>query len=133
MEKDTIEVKLSVEKNEAVIAHLCFRNKSEKSIYLNKQLMYYQGLVRNDYFEIENSKGDSIDYLGIMSNCTRMPDEYIQLEPGEEISSNISLKEFYELTKGEKYKIRYYAFNPSFKQEQQPLTEMQSNTVEISY
>ena len=133
MEKDLIGVELSVEKNEALSAHLVFRNKSEKNVFLNIQVTYYDGRVRNNYFEIENSKGDSIDYLGIMSNCTRLPDEYIPVGPGEEIRSTVSLKEFYEITKGENYIIRYYAFNPSFKQQQQGLMEMQSNEVEISY
>lgn len=133
METDVIEVKLSVEKNEAVIARLIFRNKSEKSIYLNKQVMYYHGQVRNNYFEIRKRNGDKISYLGMMANCTRMPDEYLLLQPDEEISSAISLKEWYKLTKGESYIIRYYAFNPSFKLQQQGLMEMQSNEVEISY
>lgn len=133
MEMDVIEVKLSIEKNEAVIAHLIFQNKSGKSIYLNKQVMYYNGWVRNNYFEIENSNGVRISYLGIMANCTRMPDEYLLLKPDEEVSSAISLKEWYKLTKGESYKIKYYAFNPSFKQGQQQSMEMQSNQVEILY
>ena len=133
MEMDEIEVKLSVEKNEAVIAHLIFRNKSGKSIYLNKQVMYYNGWVRNNYFEIKNSNGIRIGYLGIMANCTRMPDEYLLLQPDEEVSSAISLNECYKLKKGESYKIKYYAFNPSFKQEQQQSMEMQSNQVEILY
>ena len=130
-----IEVKLSVEKNEAVIAHLVFRNKSEKSIYLNKQVMYYDGQVRNDYFVIEDSDGDEIDYLGMMANCTRTPDEYILLQPGEEISSAISLKEFYELKKGNDYKVQFDAINPGFKEEerQQKSMEMTSNKVKISY
>jgi hypothetical protein len=133
MEKDVIEVKLSIEKNEAVIARLVFLNKSDKGIYLNKQVAYYEGLVLNDYFEIKDIDGISIDYLGIMSNCTKMPDEYILLQPGKEIRSAISLKEFYKLTKGKSYKIRYYAYNPSFKQEQQQTMKMQSNKVKISY
>lgn len=133
MEKDLIEVKLSIEKNEAIIAHLVFLNKTDKGIYLNKQVSFYDGIVINDYFEIKDSNGVSIDYLGIMSNCTKMPDEYLLLKPGEEISSAISLKEFYKLTKGENYKVQYYAYNPSFKQEQQQTMKMQSNQVEISY
>lgn len=133
MEKDIIEVKLSIEKNEAVIARLVFLNKSDKGIYLNKQVAYYEGIVINDYFEIKDINGVSIVYLGVMLNCTKMPDEYILLQPGEEISSAISLKEFYRLTKGENYNIRYYAYNPSFKQEQQQSMKMQSNEVEISY
>ena len=133
METDVIEVKLSIEKNEAVIARLIFRNKSGKSIYLNKQVMFYNGEVRNNYVEIKNSNGARASYLGMMANCTRMPDEYLLLKPGEEISSAISLQEWYRITKGESYKIQYYAFNPAFKQEQQQSIEMQSNKVEISF
>ena len=134
MEKDIIEVKLSVEILEnSVIAHLVFRNKSDRNIYANKQLMYYDGWILNDYFDIINSKGMKIRYLGVMSNCTRMPDEYIQLGPGETINTKIALNEAYELKEGDGYKIQYDAFNPSFQQEQQQLIEMQSNIVQISY
>jgi hypothetical protein len=134
METDVIEVKLSVEvSDQSMIAHLVFRNKSERNIYANKQLMYYDGMVLNDYFEIKNSKGVKIRYLGVMSNCTRMPDEYIQLGPGEIINTKIVLNEAYELKGGESYRILYDAINPSYQQEHQQLIEMQSNQVEISY
>lgn len=134
METDVIEVKLSVEvSNKLVIAHLIFRNKSERNVYANKQLMYYDGMVLNDYFEIRNSKGVKVRYLGVMSNCTRMPDEYIPLGPGETVNSSILLNEAYEIKEGESYKVQYDAFNPSFQQEQQQLIEMQSNKVKISY
>ncbi|OQP67617.1 hypothetical protein [Niastella populi] len=133
METDVIEVKLSIEENEAVMAHLIFKNRSERSIYLNKQVMYYNGEVRNNYFEIAKSNGHRVSFLGFMANCTRMPDEYVLLQPNEEISSAISLKEWYRLTKGENYIVRYYAFNPAMKQMQSVLMEMQSNKVEISY
>jgi hypothetical protein len=134
MENKFIEVKLSVEQNaKTVIAHLTFRNKSENSIYLNKQVSYYDGRVRNDYFEIKDSRGECVDYLGVMSNCTRMPDEYIQLGSGETINSTIPLDEFYELKEGKKYKVQYCAFNPSAKDEYWGLMEMESNKVVISY
>jgi hypothetical protein len=133
METDVIEVQLSVEKNEAVMAHLIFKNKSGRSIFLNKQVMYFNGEVRNNYFEIEKSNGVRVSYLGFMANCTRMPDEYVLLQPEEEISSAVSLKEWYKLIKGENYIVRYYAFNPAMKQAESQLMEMQSNQVEISY
>jgi hypothetical protein len=134
MEVDIIEVTLSVEVlNKSVVANLTFRNKSERNIYANKQVMYYNGRVRNDYFEIRKGKDENVRYLGVMANCTRLPDEYIRLEPGGIIKSSISLEKSYELKEGEDYRIQYYAFNPSFQEEQQPLIEMQSNKVEISY
>jgi hypothetical protein len=135
MEKEfNVEVKLSVEIiNRVVKAHLSFQNKSESSILLNKQVMYYGGEVFNNYFEIENSKGVRTDYLGVMANCIRTPDEYIQVAPGEIINSTIQLDEFYELKEGEMYKIKYSAFNPSYKGESWGLMEMQSNNVKISY
>ncbi len=41
MMNDVIDVQLSVElRNKIVLAHLTFQNKSEKNIYLNKQVMY---------------------------------------------------------------------------------------------
>lgn len=135
MEKEfNVEVKLSIEiKDKSVFAHLIFQNKSENGIYLNKQLTYYEGAVSNDYFKIKDSKGGSVDYLGVMSNCTRMPDEYFQLGPGETVNSTIPLEVFYELKEGGKYNIQYYGYNPTMKGEQPQLMKMQSNKVKISY
>lgn len=135
MEKEfNVEVKLSVEIiNKVVKAHLSFQNKSGRSILLNKQVMYYGGEVFNNYFKIEDSKGVRIDYLGVMANCIRTPDEYIQLGPDEAINSIIPLEKYYELKEDEKYKIQYSAFNPSYKGESWGLMEMESNKVVISY
>lgn len=133
MENELISVHLSVEvKNGTVLAHLTFQNKSGKDIYLNKQVMYNNGEVRNNYFKIENSEGIKTRYLGMMANCTRMPDEYLQLGSEEIVKSTISLKEAYELKDGESYVIQYYAYNPSYLEEQK-ITKMQSNKVEITY
>jgi hypothetical protein len=133
MESDSIEVQLSVEiKNEMVIAHLLFQNKSERKIYLNKQLIYDDGIVRNNYFEITSNINSEADYLGIMANCIRMPEEFVELNPDEKVHASIQLSEYYELIKGCKYNIQYSAFNPSFSEDQE-LMEMQSNKVEISY
>lgn len=133
MESDLIEVQLSVEiTDETVIAHLLFQNKSERIIYLNKQLIYDDGIARNNYFEITDNSNNEADYLGIMANCIRNPEEFVELGPDEKIHSSIQLNEYYELIKGYKYNIQYYAFNPSFSEDQE-LMEMQSNKVEISY
>jgi hypothetical protein len=135
MEKEfNVEVKLSVEvRNRSVFAHLMFQNESGSSIYLNKQVTYYDGRVRNDYFRIKDSNGANVDYLGVMANCTRLPDEYIQLGPGETVTSTICLEKVYELNEGGKYNIQYYAYNPTLKGEQPQLMKMQSNKVKISY
>lgn len=133
MESDLIEVQLSVDiKNEAVIAHLFFQNKSAKKIYLNKQILYYDGIARNKYFEITSNRNNKIDYLGIMANCIRKPEEFVELGPGEKIQSTIQLNKYYDLIKGDKYSIQYDAFNPTYSKEQQ-LMQMQSNRVEINY
>jgi hypothetical protein len=133
MEIGLIDVHLTVEiKNGKVIAQLSFCNRSEKKVYLNKQTMYYNGEVRNDYLEITGDDDVKSDYLGIMANCTRQPDEFVLLEPGEKINASIPLNEFYNLAKGKKYAIQYNAFNPSYLKEQQ-MIEMQSNIVEVIY
>jgi len=133
MESELIDVQLTAElKDEKVIAHLTFCNKSEKKVYLNKQMMYYNGEVRNDYLEITGDNDVIADYLGMMANCTREPDEFVELAPGEKINASFPVSEFYKLAKGNKYRIQYTAFNPSFLKEQQ-LIEMQSNEVEITY
>ena len=129
-----IEVKLSIEvNNKSILAHLIFQNGSDSSIYLNKQLTYFDGRVRNDYFKIIDSKGTSVDYLGVMADCTRTPDEYILLGPGETVNSIIPLETVYELKEGGTYSVQYYGYNPTMKGEQPQLMKMQSNEVKISY
>lgn len=133
MEAGLIEVHLTAEiKDEKVIAHLTFCNRSEKRVYLNKQTMYYDGEVRNDYLEVTGADNIKSDYLGVMANCIREPEEFVVLKPGEKINTSIPLSEFYKLVRGNKYRVQYNAFNPSFLKEQQ-LMEMQSNEVEIVY
>ena len=133
MENNLIEVQLSVEeKMDKIIAHLFFKNKSEKEVYLDKQTIYYNGIVRNNYFEIINKDDVEVDYTGRMINCTLLPEDFIELAAGEEISSSVQLSDFYKMDKGDKYIIQYYAFNPSFLKDHQ-LMKMESNKVEISY
>ena len=133
MDNQSIEVQLSVEQDMGtLIAHLVFRNRSEKEIYLDKQTIYYNGIVRNNYFEIMNGDEDEVDYTGMMINCSLLPEDFIELAAGDEIRSSVPLSDFYEMVQGNKYVIQYYAFNPSFKKEPQ-IMEMQSNKVEIFY
>jgi hypothetical protein len=133
MESNLIDVHLSVEiKEEALVAHLNFQNKSTKKVYLDKQTIYYKGEVRNNYFEIYSNDEEEIDYLGMMANCELLPENFVELEPGKDLKTTIQLNEFYKLDKGDKYSIQYYACNPSFIKEQQ-LMQMESNKVEITY
>jgi hypothetical protein len=85
-----IEVQLSVEQNmNKVLAHLVFRNKSAEKIFLDKQTIYYNGEVRNNYFEILNSDKEEVDYLGRMINCSLLPEDFIELTGGNEIESTV--------------------------------------------
>lgn len=130
---NSIEVQLSVEQNmNKILAHLVFRNKSAEKIFLDKQTIYYNGEVRNNYFEILNSDKEEVDYLGRMINCTLLPEDFIELAEGNEIESTVLLSDFYKMDQGHKYVIQYYAYNPSFEEEKQTM-KMESNTVEISY
>lgn len=133
MESGLIDVHLAVEKkDEKVLAHLIFSNKSDGKFYLNKQVMYYNGEVRNDYLEVTGDNDVMVDYLGMMANCTREPEEFVVLAPGEKISVSIPLSDFYKLEKGNNYSIQYNAYNPSLLKAQE-MMEMQSNEVEIAY
>jgi hypothetical protein len=133
MDSNSIQVKLSVEQNDnAIIAHLVFRNNSVRKILLDKQTIYYDGEVRNNYFEIRNDANKEVSYRGRMINCTLLPEDFIELAEGDEIKSSIPLNEFYKMAQGNKYVIQYYAFNPS-PEKGAELIEMQSNSVKISY
>lgn len=133
METNLIDIKLSIEKKENdIIANLLFYNSSPGKIYLEKQTIYFNNEVRNNYFEIFDEDAIEVDYKGIMAKRVILPEDFLEVNPGEEIKSSIPLEKFYELKKGSKYKIQYFAYNPSYLKEQD-LFEMQSNAVEVNY
>jgi hypothetical protein len=133
MDDNLIDVHLWVEiKEENLIAHLYFLNNSSKKVYLDKQTIYYNGEVRNNYFEIYNKEEEEIDYLGVMANSTLNPEDFVELAPGEKLNSTIQLNDFYKIYKGDRYSIMYYAYNPSFLNHQQ-LMHMESNKVEVAF
>jgi hypothetical protein len=133
METSLIDIKLSIEKKDnSIVANLFFYNSSPEKLYLEKQTIYFDNEVRNNYFEIFDEKETEVDYTGIMAKRLISQEDFIELKPGESIKSSIPLDKYYELNKGSKYIIKYFAFNPSYLKEQS-LMQMQSNPVEITY
>ena len=133
MKEKLIDVELLLEQiNEGLIAHLSFKNITSKSMYLEKQTIYFNNEVRNTYFEIFDKKGREVDYTGIMAKRLILPEDFIEVNPMGQVKASVSLHEYYKIRKGNKYTIQYYAFNPGYMDLQQ-LIEMQSNKVEILY
>jgi hypothetical protein len=133
METKLVDVGLTVEaKGDLLMAHLLFKNVSLKKIHLEKQTIYFNNEVRNTYFEIADSDGIEVDYTGMMAKRLILPEDFVEVNPGGIIKATIPLNEFYEVTKGNKYSIRYYAFNPGYMKEQE-LMEMVSNEVKVVY
>jgi hypothetical protein len=131
--KNMVDVLLQVTKGDNKIeAHLSFKNFSSRNVFLEKQTIYLGGRVRNNYFEITDEKGSEVIYLGMMASRVITSKDFVELSSGEEIKSKIVLSEYYKLEHGNKYLIRYFAYNPSYLSDQ-PLIEMASNIVEITY
>ena len=61
-----------------------------------------------------------------------VPEDFVVLNPQEEIKTNITVNKGYKLTKGKKYTIQFCAHNPSYLGKQK-LMELWSNKEEIFY
>ena len=133
MDSIILNVLLTVERVDQVLkAHLVFANNTSEKILLDKYTVCLDGKFRNNVFEITNSKGKEVNYYGIMMKRLLSEDDYIVFEPGGVLKVTVALNDAYRIEFGQKYSIKYYAFNPGLN-ERFPLMEMISNTVTIHY
>lgn len=126
-----IELSTNVKEN-ALIAQLVFSNNTDKKLFLDKQTICYNNKIKNNLFKVLDKNNNRVDYTGIMSKRFITPDDFIAIEPGEEITSNIALDGVYEIIRGNKYTIQYYAYNPSY-EDVSGLEKLESNKVEIVF
>lgn len=126
-----IELSASVNNN-TLIAELVFSNKTGKKLFLDKLTICHNNKVKNNLFKVLDKNNNRVDYTGMMLKRFITPDDFLAIEPGEEIKSSIALDEVYKVIKGNKYTIQYYAYNPSY-EDVSGLEKLESNKVEISY
>src|SRR5262249_22387041 len=95
---------------EAIPAHVTIRNVSKGELRVNRRLLFaYRDVIDRDvYFEITSASGP---YLGTNTFETSVSakalglQHYATLAPGEQISRDVDLNEYYRLPPG-RYEIR---------------------------
>jgi hypothetical protein len=133
MQKKALNIYLSVEQSgDDIIAHLLFQNNGVDDIYLDTWAISVGNIFVNDLFSIFDENNNSVSYSGMLARRDVVPEDFVILNPQEEIKTKIYLNKGYKLTKGKKYTIRYCANNPSYLGKQH-LMDLLSNKVEIFY
>ena len=117
--------------NDQFIAELQFRNKTDRPIYLDKNIIILGNGTISRLFDIHDSDNKPIKYTGITIKRRFNKNDFIKLDAGEVIETSTILNKYYDFPKesGE-FTIRYEAFNPSY--ENQQMFEMTSNTIVIN-
>ncbi|HEX6427405.1 MAG TPA: hypothetical protein VF008_06945 [Niastella sp.] len=137
MQNKTLDIHLSLEQSgDDIIAHVSFRNNGADKIYLDAWTICTRDVFTREAFSICDMNNDNKDnrvlYIGMMVKRVVVPEDFVILNPREEIKTRITVNKGYKLTKGKKYTIQYCAHNPSCPGKQD-LMELWSNKVEIDY
>jgi hypothetical protein len=128
-----LNIDLSVEVNNSeVIAEVLFSNNSLQLIYLDGWSIGLYKILTSSIFSIADKDNNRIPYKGMMGSRKIVPEDFIALNPGENIRTKITVNKDYELIKGHKYIIRFCAINPACPGKQ-PTLDLWSNKVEITY
>jgi hypothetical protein len=128
-----VDIQLAVGINEyEMFAHLVFFNKTDETHYLDTKTICTNGQTRRSIFNITDANNIKIKYAGIMEKRFVVPEDFITINSGDKIETNIKLNDVYKIKKGQKYFIQYSVYHPSYMDEQ-GLCKFESNTVEVVY
>jgi peptidyl-Lys metalloendopeptidase len=131
MTEHALEVRLSVHTaGTQVRATLDFANPGSSSVPLWVALSCPEGRMDNDHFAITQG-GKAIPYTGrVVKRPAPRPDEFLSVEPGKSIVSNVRLDSFYAFPpEGGEFAATYTAYNPDPAGTQ--LTLLRSNQVKF--
>jgi hypothetical protein len=133
MEKKFVDVQLDVEVNGTILlAHLVFTNNTSNKVYLDKKTICISGKTRRNIFDITDEQNKKVNYLGMMEKRIVIPEDFMLLDSGETVKTNISLNDVYDVSKGNKYFVQLSVYHPSYDDEG-PLNKLESNKVEVVY
>ena len=133
MQNKTLDIRLSLEQSgNDIIAHVLFINNTADTIYLDTWTICTRDVFTRNIFSICDENNNRILYSGMMVKRVVVPEDFVVLNPQEEVKTNITVNKGYKLTKGKKYTIQYCAHNPTYLGKQH-LMELWSNKVEIFY
>jgi hypothetical protein len=125
-----VRVRLENPTGSNVVVQVGFRNEGSAPFRLWKRLTLPEGKMDGERFNV-TADGQPVEYLGrTVKRSPPGPDEFIILAPRQVVTSKIVLNEYYAIPPRSQIHVTYEAFNPSI--EDQPLTQLQSNTAAIT-
>lgn len=126
MSPPPLRVELTVEVNDAILAHLSFTNTSGEPFALYTINACAGGRIRNNLFQIRRGE-ERVPYAGrLAKRPTPQAADFQVLPPGGSASATVRLDEAYTFPPGGgDYVAVYDAHNPSLGA--QPLTRLRSN------
>jgi hypothetical protein len=128
-----LNIDLSIEVvNDNVIAVVIFSNNLSNIVYLDGWTIGIHEILNRSVFHVTDVNDNVVPYYGMMASRIVTPEDFISLNPKERIQTKITVNKDYNLVKGQKYIIRYSAYNPACPGKQ-PNLELRSNKVEITY
>lgn len=126
-----IDVDLSVIIDESrILAHLEFSNNTADKLLLDKFIICYNNRIRNNFFKVIDENGCRIDYVGPLVKRYITSEDFMFVQPGEKIVSNVSLENVYKMVNGKKYTVQYSAYHPT-DIEEQGIIKVESNVVNV--
>lgn len=108
MRRVNIIVNLTVEmKGEEVVAHLLFYNNTPEKIYLDYSTIGFYKVLTRSVFSVVDENNRYVYYSGMMASRRIVPEDFVMLNAGDSIKTEIVVNRDYELVKGQKYSIRF--------------------------
>ena len=126
-----VTLSLRVKKGEPVLARIQFFNQSNQPYKLLSWLTFPGGHIDSKSYLSVQVDGQFAPYIGIMKK-RREPtaEDYMEVKPGETVTSIVSLGEAYAIGNGQMLTVTYNAINPGLAEDAKgdPLI---SNTVSV--
>ncbi|WP_143774010.1 hypothetical protein [Niastella vici] len=121
-------------KDEVMEACLLFENNMPDTIYLDGMTLCWKNKIERDMFVIIDKSGNEVDYIESIKNREIKPEDFVQLNKGDQFKAIVNINEAYDLRKGEKYTVQYSAYNPSsYDPDDHMLIKMESDVVDVIY
>lgn len=124
-----VDIRLEL-KNSSGKVKLTFHNPSNKYAYIAKWQTLKDGELNNSIFKITTGL-DEVNYIGrqVKLAAPTKPEDYIQLAPGQTLTSEVDLQNFYDFKWGvNEYQIQYISIAQPL-QQTDFTPELKSNTL----
>jgi hypothetical protein len=121
-------------KGDVMEASLAFENNTPDKLYLDGMTLCWKNKIERDMFRIVDKNGIEVDYIESIKNRKIKPDDFVQLNTGDQFKATVNINEAYDVRKGEKYSVQYSTYNPcSYDPDDNRLVKMESDVVDVTY